>query len=1225
MPVEYISTVDRPLTDYLGEQLSVLSYGALGNGVADDAPAINAAIAALVSLKGRNLYFPGGRTYKVNSPIVIPSGVNGTKITLYGDGEATVIKRGANMPTGQGVFDIAAGAKYVSICDMMIDGNVTTATGLHYGSGVDFNYDPMHDLLTTNSSVWIHGNTQHIRFSGVTITHTGGYAILIDARADGDVDDVSIDSCLFTNNRPHLFGYTTGDLNYGSWTGGIHYQSDGTNFSVKNLSITNSTFRRITGNNLWGHLYALNKLHENIRIVGNHFEDTGLDAILMGGVSGGVVQNNTIRRVGYVATDDTSPATPKWLRAAGAGTIDRYSVGIDTAGLVKGVNYVGNAIISANGGFFDLDGYAQATVSGNTCIMPVSSDPEYAQDRIGLSGPLNNGENWSYGAQVSNSNNDATAGSGVNIADNTFINMGGGTIRLYATRGSSVTGNIIKHPLTPNFPPVAIGNVPSGGANQRSYDNVVADNTVFYTPPAAAPVVYEDAQYAAFTSTDKNWVANNRIVDNGGHAFEFQKDANSSSITAAVFSNASHNLYKSQATLQREGPAASAYTRMTINDAVTGDTVLWTLLDSGLYNVSKNGGAGTGALTTGGRTTLAWMDAVATGKLYGDAFLVLTDLTFSGTQANLLNDTYGLIRYNSTLKKFEQSTAVSGGARLWTDLIGSGSVVINGTANQVTVTGTGPYTIALPTNVIITGTAGAAGLALTNGYVQAADGFLTTSTAATAIQAPNGSVFGKYLIGAQAMFLLDATDASLSGSSQGKIRYTSGVLQASLNGGAWAEFFPHPTFITALITSTGAALTLNNGYVDSAGGFFTGSSATNAIQAPNGGVTASFLIGTKSLTMTGTSSGTAGVSGSGQGRIYFDSTDNRFKVSQNGGAFVDLLGASSGVTSVNSLSGALSLLGTASQVNVSSVGTTITLSLPQSIATTSSPTFDVPTATGSAIFSGGNLFLANNVGIAGTSTTGGVGQIFTLSTDNNLYLQNFVGSDVYIRPNSNRFVFIGAGTGSHEFLCPLGNLNTDLGSATFRWDQLYVRDIHFSGSGGYSGGAGISISGATITNTGVTSISGSNITVSGSGAVTISIPQSVATTASVAFNSLQLNQSSGFALNVPNTYIQSNGVNSLNTGYNGVQSAGGFSSGSGSQGGYYIGTSQMINPSGQFVGFGIVMPSYGISCAGINPFVSGVQYFGQNYDIVIPGGFTISGVGTFSTLRVKGGVIVGAA
>jgi hypothetical protein len=67
-----------------------------------------------------------------------------------------------------------------------------------------------------------------------------------------------------------------------------------------------------------------------------------------------------------------------------------------------------------------------------------------------------------------------------------------------------------------------------------------------------------------------------------------------------------------------------------------------------------------------------------------------------------------------------------------------------------------------------------------------------------------------------------------------------------------------------------------------------------------------------------------------------------------------LPGGGSGVGSLNTLVGSLVLQGTANQVNVVSGGSTITLSTPQDIATTSSPTFNGLTVT-SLTLSGDNV------------------------------------------------------------------------------------------------------------------------------------------------------------------------------------------------------------------------------------------------------------------------------
>jgi hypothetical protein len=52
----------------------------------------------------------------------------------------------------------------------------------------------------------------------------------------------------------------------------------------------------------------------------------------------------------------------------------------------------------------------------------------------------------------------------------------------------------------------------------------------------------------------------------------------------------------------------------------------------------------------------------------------------------------------------------------------------------------------------------------------------------------------------------------------------------------------------------------------------------------------------------------------------------------------------------------------------------------------------------------------------------------------------------------------------------------------------------------------------------------------------------------------------------------------------------------------------VINTSGQFVGLGINMPSYGVAASGFNPY-SGVQYFGQ----------TLTSWTIISALRDNGG------
>jgi hypothetical protein len=68
------------------------------------------------------------------------------------------------------------------------------------------------------------------------------------------------------------------------------------------------------------------------------------------------------------------------------------------------------------------------------------------------------------------------------------------------------------------------------------------------------------------------------------------------------------------------------------------------------------------------------------------------------------------------------------------------------------------------------------------------------------------------------------------------------------------------------------------------------------------------------------------------------------------------------------------------------------------------------------------------------------------------------------------------------------------------------------------------------------------------------------------------------------------------------------------QGGYLvINGNTAINSSNQFVGAGVLCPNNGVQCAGVNPYVGGVQYTGQNTSFQ-----DLAGV----THLVRGGIIV---
>jgi len=127
------STTARTLANRFADVVNVKDFGAVGDGVADDTVAIQAAINSIGS-KGGLVYFPAG-TYLVSSTITISK----DKTYLQGQGNNSIITRNTdygntfvftgNTTTGLNLFD-------VGISDIKITSTALTTSGAHiYAEG----------------------------------------------------------------------------------------------------------------------------------------------------------------------------------------------------------------------------------------------------------------------------------------------------------------------------------------------------------------------------------------------------------------------------------------------------------------------------------------------------------------------------------------------------------------------------------------------------------------------------------------------------------------------------------------------------------------------------------------------------------------------------------------------------------------------------------------------------------------------------------------------------------------------------------------------------------------------------------------------------------------------------------------------------------------------------------------------------------------------------------
>lgn len=494
----------------------ITTFGARTDGGGDVSTAVMNAYAAAVAAGGGIVYVPPALNYySVVNPIKI--GGSTEPVTILGVGRSSLFKRRGMMPEGIGMFDILDNTSNLSFDSIMTDAEVTQSVGVTYAS---LSGDPLEDQLSRNTSFWIHNGSSFINFTNVVITHTGGYAVLADART-ADITDLYFDRLYLENNRPILFGFTLGTALYGSWCGGVLFEGNGltSNAMIRRAKFVNCSAKRVCGNAFWQHLKGFSSLHEDITFSDMTGLDLGRDFMQFGGISGGSITGGNGRRIGYITTDDTSPSIPRWL-------VNQWAVGVDHSGLAINTTTTGLNLISVNGGAFDCDGMAGSSITGCVCRTPRPDDPEYEEDRIadpGFNLPA------CYGIQVGNSNYDVRGGKENLVAVNHLTNFPAGAVRYYAARKGSIIGNEIWHPDDAGLEPIIIGN--SGPAeSQQSYGVTVVANPIRWNPPVPRFAVKEDPSLAPFNPGTKNIVLGNPISCDNGNVSEFGKDAGTNSV-----------------------------------------------------------------------------------------------------------------------------------------------------------------------------------------------------------------------------------------------------------------------------------------------------------------------------------------------------------------------------------------------------------------------------------------------------------------------------------------------------------------------------------------------------------------------------------------------------------------------------------------------------------------------------------------------------------------------
>lgn len=388
----------RRLIDKLNEVVSVADYGALGNGVADDAAALQAAIAA--AAPGGVLFWPPG-TYTVSSSVQFST----PDVKHFCEGGIATIRVRPNAPSGFAAATITASRQ--RFVNLAFDGSASTPPATNPNSQLCV-------LLAPTAS-----QISDVVFDGCSFSNS--YRSGIRYYGAAGLVNISLLNCMFV------------DMVNPSW-GPVFNSSPcialGNMTVVDNFVVSGCTFRNFTGAGLSLFPAAGTTTARQVVFANNTLDATGYETSFTSiglecvGVAGVAVSGNSFRnmRMGLSLVEGRA-------YSVSANTFDNmgtYGVelGVITPGArTVGVAVAGNTFRACRNGVFLTSSADDVAVTGN------------AFTDLGVGAPANNG--WALYAAVVSPNHTNVAFGGNSVA-----NCAGA--RLSTVTGYTLTGNTLR-------------------------------------------------------------------------------------------------------------------------------------------------------------------------------------------------------------------------------------------------------------------------------------------------------------------------------------------------------------------------------------------------------------------------------------------------------------------------------------------------------------------------------------------------------------------------------------------------------------------------------------------------------------------------------------------------------------------------------------------------------------------------------------------------------------
>lgn len=201
------STFSRSLANRFADSFSIKDFGAIGDGVANDTAALQAAINAIPTIGG-SLYIPAGR-YKITSTINITN----KTVSIYGDGSGQTV--GAtdgsviafhSLGTSNGVvFDNVDGA-YMRDIAIVADSSTRPTGGylvVYQGTSGGYYHSDWQNVLIAGgySGMWMKNGFNFKAYNCIWKSFNGDHVVLMNGSSDAnDVQATEFTNCTIGAN-----------------------------------------------------------------------------------------------------------------------------------------------------------------------------------------------------------------------------------------------------------------------------------------------------------------------------------------------------------------------------------------------------------------------------------------------------------------------------------------------------------------------------------------------------------------------------------------------------------------------------------------------------------------------------------------------------------------------------------------------------------------------------------------------------------------------------------------------------------------------------------------------------------------------------------------------------------------------------------------------------------------------------------------------------------------